>query len=123
MATTEFDISQLRSPLRERIVVAAATVRARIAGTWRAMRNRRAVAGLLDWDPHMLKDIGLTAGDVRSAMSGPLMEDPSYRLGVLSVERRAGIRAAARERLALARSPKVVPIHLARREQVRCLEI
>jgi uncharacterized protein YjiS (DUF1127 family) len=123
MATAEFDISQLRSPLRERIIVAAATALTRIAGTWRAMRNRRAVAGLLDWDSHMLKDIGLTSGDVRSAMSGPLMVDPSYRLSVLSVERRAGLRAAARERLALARSPKVVPLHVLRREREKCLEI
>jgi uncharacterized protein YjiS (DUF1127 family) len=123
MATTEFDISQLRSPLRERIVVAAATALARIAGTWRAMRNRRAVAKLLEWDSHMLRDIGLTSGDVRSAMSGPLTEDPSYRLGVLSVERRAGLRAAARERLALAKSSKVVPITGVRRDRARCLEI
>ena len=123
MATTEFDISQLRSPLREKTVVALATVYARIAGTWRAMRNRRAVAGLLDWDSHMLKDIGLTAGDVRSAMAGPLSEDPSYRLSVLSVERRAGFRAAARERLAFARHPKVVPIHVLRRDREICLEI
>ena len=123
MATTEFDISQLRSPLRERIVVAFATAYARIVGTWRAMRNRRAVASLLDWDSHMLKDIGLTAGDVRSAMSGPLSEDPSYRLSVLSVERRAGFRAAARERLAFARHAKVVPIHVLRRDRETCLEI
>ena len=123
MATTEFDISQLRSPLRERIAAAAATAFARIAGTWRAMRNRRAVASLLDWDSHMLKDIGLTAGDVRSAMSGPLSADPSYRLSVLSVERRAGFRAAARERLALARNAKVIPIHVLRRDRERCLEI
>jgi uncharacterized protein YjiS (DUF1127 family) len=121
MATTEFDISQLRSPLRERFIVAISTTLVRIVGTWRAMRNRRAVAKLLDWDGHMLKDIGLTSGDVRSALSGPLTEDPSYRLGVLSVERRAGLRAAARERLAFARSPKVVPIHVLRRE--KCLEI
>jgi len=123
MATTEFDISQLRSPLRERTVIALATALTRIAGTWRAMRNRRAVATLLDWDSHMLKDIGLTPGDVRSAMSGPLAEDPSYRLSVLSIERRAGIRAAARDRLALARGTKIVPIQAVRRDRVRCLEI
>ena len=123
MATTEFDISQLRSPLRERSVIATATALARIAGTWRAMRNRRAVAKLLEWDSHMLKDIGLTAGDVRSAMAGPLHEDPSFRLSVLSVERRAPFRAAARERLGFARSAKIVPIAVARRDRTRCLEI
>ncbi len=123
MATTEFDVSQLRSSARERVVAATATAFARMIGTWRAMRNRRVVAQLLDWDSAMLKDIGLTTGDVRSAMSGPLLEDPSYRLSVLSVERRASLRAAARERLALAASPKVVPIRTARQARVRLLEI
>lgn len=123
MATTEFDVSQLRSPAREKVAVALTALYARLAGTWRAMRNRRAVAGLLDWDSHMLKDIGLTPGDVRSAMSTSVTQDPSYRLSVLSVERRAGTRAAARERLALARNAKVVPITVLRRSQERVLEI
>ena len=123
MATTEFDVSQLRSPRREGIAVAVATAFARIAGTWRAMRNRRAVASLLAWDAHMLKDIGLTPGDVRTAMSTPLLDDPSYRLSVLSVERRAGHRAAARERLSLARNANVVPLRATRSEPVRMLEI
>jgi uncharacterized protein YjiS (DUF1127 family) len=123
MATTEFDISQLRSPLRERIVVAVTAAYARIAGIWHAMRNRRAVASLLDWDAHMLKDIGLTAGDVRSAMSSPLSEDPSFRLSVLSVERRAGLRATARERLDLVRGGKVISLTALRRSGERCLEI
>jgi uncharacterized protein YjiS (DUF1127 family) len=78
---------------------------AAIARVWQAARNRRRVAKLLDWDDHMLGDIGLTKGDVYSAMVAPLGEDPSRRLSVLSVERRAAIRAEARERLAIAKRP------------------
>jgi uncharacterized protein YjiS (DUF1127 family) len=65
-----------------------------------AVRNRRQVAKLLSWDAHMLRDIGLTPGDVRSAMAGPLHEDPSYRLDTLARERRSAFRATARERRA-----------------------
>lgn len=63
-----------------------------------AMRNRRQVAKLLDWDSRMLRDIGLTPGDVRSAMASPLGDDPSHRLGAMARERRAAFHAAARER-------------------------
>lgn len=72
---------------------------ARLAAMWRAARNRRSVGKLLDWDSRMLSDIGLTPGDVRSALASPLGDDPSCRLGVLSVERRAAFRAQASERL------------------------
>ena len=47
----------------------------------------------------MLGDIGLTPGDVRSALAAPVGDDPSYRLGVLSIERRAAFRAQAAERM------------------------
>ena len=36
---------------------------------WQAVRNRRSVAKLLEWDDRMLRDIGLTQSDVRSAMA------------------------------------------------------
>ena len=61
------------------------------------MRNRRSVAKLLEWDDHMLRDIGLTQSDVRSAMASPIADDPSYRLGAISGERRRAIRAQARD--------------------------
>ncbi len=73
---------------------------ARLAALWRAMRNRRSVARLLEWDDHMLRDIGLTPGDVRSALASPMADDPSYRLAAMSVERRSAFRAAALERAA-----------------------
>jgi hypothetical protein len=45
----------------------------------------------------MLSDIGLTQGDVRSALSGGLTEDPTDQLGARYGERRYAIRATARE--------------------------
>jgi hypothetical protein len=49
----------------------------------------------------MLRDIGLTRGDVCAVMALPAGQDPSYRLSELSSERRAAIRAEGRERAAL----------------------
>ena len=107
MTTTQFDVSQLQSPAGEKLAALGRIVVRRVAGLWRAMQNRRSVKQLLEWDARMLNDIGLTPGDVLSAMSGPVGEDPSYRLSVLSVERRAAIRAAARERLEFANTAKI----------------
>ena len=86
------------------LISVAARVIDRLAGFSRSIRNRRTVAQLLHWDEHMLRDIGLTPGDVRAALALPGGEDPSRRLGVLSTERRAAIRAEARERQAFART-------------------
>ena len=70
----------------------------RIARLRMAIRNRRSVKLLVTWDDRMLNDIGLTRGDVVSAMSGPIGDDPGYRLSTLASERRHAERAAARER-------------------------
>jgi uncharacterized protein YjiS (DUF1127 family) len=98
MATSEF--SATPASASERFQALAETAFVRLAAFWRAARNRRSVAKLLEWDERALRDIGLTPGDVRSVMALPAGEDPSTRLGVLSVERRAALRAEARERLA-----------------------
>jgi uncharacterized protein YjiS (DUF1127 family) len=76
----------------------AANVFHRAAEMVEAYRNRRQVARLLKWDAHMLRDIGLTPGDVRSALASPLAEDPSCRLDMLVRERRRAVQAGARER-------------------------
>jgi uncharacterized protein YjiS (DUF1127 family) len=70
-----------------------------MAALIQTVQNRRQVAKLLEWDSRMLRDIGVTQGDVRSAMASPLGEDPSYRLGAMARERRHAFHAAARERL------------------------
>ncbi len=101
------DICQTRpASAGERAFRFAETTVRSIAAMWRATRNRRSVAKLLSWDERMLRDIGLTPGDVRSVLAMPLTEDPSYRLGVLSVERRAAFRAEMRERVARVRSER-----------------
>jgi uncharacterized protein YjiS (DUF1127 family) len=82
------------------------TALGRVARMWRAARNRRAVAKLLEWDDRALRDIGLTSGDVRSAMAGRVRDDPSYRLLAMSVERRSAIQAIASENLGRVESVK-----------------
>jgi uncharacterized protein YjiS (DUF1127 family) len=101
MATHEFVTG---STATARLVTAAAAVLGRAADFLRSVHNRRKVAKLLEWDARMLRDIGLTPGDVRSAMASPLGEDPSWRLDALARERRRAIQAAARERLARQRN-------------------
>ncbi len=96
MGITEFTGSTPATTGGKLLILAQAGF-ARLAATWRSVRNRRSVASLLEWDDRMLGDIGLTAGDVRSALASPLGDDPSYRLGVMSVERRAAFRATAQE--------------------------
>jgi uncharacterized protein YjiS (DUF1127 family) len=95
MATTEFSHTELSSTAGLRNFVEAAA--ARLAGMWTAARNRRAVNRLLAWDSRMLADIGLTEGDVRSALSARIADDPSCHLSAFSNERKAAQRARARE--------------------------
>jgi uncharacterized protein YjiS (DUF1127 family) len=92
MATTECTETELTTPAQGlRTFVETAFVR--VAGAWRAARNRRSVNKLLEWDSHMLADIGLTEGDVRSALASRFAEDPSYKLRAFSGERKAAARS------------------------------
>ncbi|MCP4380458.1 MAG: DUF1127 domain-containing protein [Hyphomicrobiales bacterium] len=70
----------------------------RMAVVLRAYRHRRAMTNLLSLDAHMLKDIGVTQRDVRSALAAPLSDDPSARLAALADERRLARVARARTR-------------------------
>jgi uncharacterized protein YjiS (DUF1127 family) len=79
--------------------VAARAFLERVANVLEAMRNRREVVRLLESDPAMLKDLGLTPMDVNCALAEPMWRDPSARLLVWSIERRAAARAAARDNL------------------------
>ncbi|WP_244616487.1 MULTISPECIES: DUF1127 domain-containing protein [Xanthobacteraceae] len=63
----------------------------------RAVGRRRHLAQLGGFDDRMLRDIGLTRGDLRDASAGPLWQDPTAVLVVRSVERRAARRLATRE--------------------------
>jgi len=93
----------------ERLHIFAQGALAGAVQAWQAMRNRRAVAGLLEWDDRMLRDIGLTRGDVRAAMAGPVHEDPSSRLADTCAERRAARRAMIREALQLTPPRRQMP--------------
>lgn len=96
MATNEFTHAE-GPTVGERIHHAIEVNTARVAAVWQAAMNRRSVGRLLEWDDRMLRDIGLTQGDVRSALAGRFSDDPSRHLGFLSSERRSAIRATARE--------------------------
>ena len=97
--------SPVSSPKRHSFVAVhvrafAANLNAAVAfvrATWKARRHRREVERLLAFDDHALADIGLTRGDIHVCLAGSLFEDPSTRLRVLAVERRAGRRAQMRE--------------------------
>ncbi|MBM6578918.1 DUF1127 domain-containing protein [Microvirga sp. BT689] len=52
----------------------------------KALRHRREIKHLAEFDDRMLKDIGLTRNDVSSALSEPLTHNPSWVL-VRSAER------------------------------------
>jgi uncharacterized protein YjiS (DUF1127 family) len=96
MATTECQSQTSRSPFEKALTLVEAGAR-RVVAVWNAARNRRSVARLLEWDDRMLSDIGLTQGDVRSALSGGITEDPTDQLGARYGERRYATRATARE--------------------------
>lgn len=48
-----------------------------LTGLVNALKDRREVRHLAEFDDRMLKDIGLTRGDVQSALSEPLLHNPS----------------------------------------------
>ena len=99
MATTELTHVEPTS-VGEHIRRVVAVSASRVAAVWQAAKNRRSVGRLLELDDRMLRDIGLTQGDVRSALATPVDEDPSARLRFLSSERRSALRAQAREKAA-----------------------
>ncbi|NRG19897.1 DUF1127 domain-containing protein [Rhizobiales bacterium] len=58
------------------------------AHMWNAHRNRRQIAKLLEMDDYMLADIGVSRGDIQSALMGDVFEDPSSRLAAMRGGRR-----------------------------------
>lgn len=66
-----------------------------------AVANRHMAARQLsNCDARMLRDIGVTPQDVAAAFGEPVWRDPTVRLSILAVERRAAARLSARESLA-----------------------
>jgi uncharacterized protein YjiS (DUF1127 family) len=77
---------------------------------FRSLRHRREIKALADLDDRLLKDVGLTRGDVQGALSEPLLRNPSTVL-VRSAERHSraemtpGAGRAARPVVPLVRAP------------------
>jgi uncharacterized protein YjiS (DUF1127 family) len=97
---------RLPAPAGSALIRFLAAGRACLATAWRSYRNRRAVTKLLSWDARMLHDIGLTPGDVRSALAVPPSDDPSLHLDALWRERRTAVWANHEERRSRARASK-----------------
>lgn len=69
-----------------------------VAAALNAVVNRyEAGRTLARFDSRMLADIGLTESDIATAFSEPLWRDPTRRLAVIAIERRAATRAHRRE--------------------------
>jgi uncharacterized protein YjiS (DUF1127 family) len=62
----------------------------RAATVVRALKNRRAVHRLTELDGYLLKDIGLTRGQVIGALETPILHDPSATL--LDITGRSSVR-------------------------------
>jgi uncharacterized protein YjiS (DUF1127 family) len=95
--TTEFSHTELPTSAHGLRHVFEASA-SRVVALWNAVKNRRSVNRLTDWDDRMLSDIGLTRGDVHSALASSFADDPSYRLSAFSGERKSAARAQVRER-------------------------
>ncbi len=72
---------------------AVAALGATVGRAWRqwveAWRRRRDFAMLASFDDYMLKDIGLSRGDLNDALAEPLWRDPTAVLVRRQTERRA----------------------------------
>ncbi|WP_198010760.1 DUF1127 domain-containing protein [Kaistia granuli] len=98
MSTCETFSTEVR-PARNRTLPAlGAAVLAAVVARYQVWKNRRSVARLLEWDAHMLGDIGLTEGDVYSALATRANEDASTQLQMRSLERRFANEAQAHDR-------------------------
>ncbi|MBN9027353.1 MULTISPECIES: DUF1127 domain-containing protein [Kaistia] len=102
MTTFETYTPHARVSRGRQILTIGAGVAGALVTRFRIWKNRRSVARLLQWDAHMLRDIGLTEGDVYSALASRADQDASVQLSMRSLERRYANRAQAQDRLAQA---------------------
>jgi uncharacterized protein YjiS (DUF1127 family) len=93
MATPEFATHATASGRFPRLATA---VLGRAVSLWSAWRDHRAVASMLYLDERILRDIGVTEGDIRAVLAvTPARHDPSRRLAAIVAERRADAASAA----------------------------
>ena len=62
------------------------TVARKIQETFASWKDRRQIATLVDFDDHMLSDIGLTRRDVREALELPFSHDPGRELQIRATQ-------------------------------------
>ena len=60
-----------------------------IAAPFHWAENRRVLGSLAEMDDHALHDIGVTRGDLRDALSVPVLSDATIVLSMRRAERRA----------------------------------
>jgi uncharacterized protein YjiS (DUF1127 family) len=75
-----------------RIFGFAGTAAVRVIAFVRAYKHRRDLQLLAGFDDRMLRDIGLTRGDLRDAVAEPLWRDPTNVLVMRAGDRRHGAR-------------------------------
>ncbi len=91
---------QTKRPARASVVPVAIEILSAfsnsVSNAWTAWRNRREIRHLLEFDDHMLADIGLSRSDVLAAMMSDPFDDPSNRLIRSRNKSRAADRSAKR---------------------------
>lgn len=105
------------TPAKTALIVAKDIAR-RVWNVAVAWNQRRKLVDLAQLDDRMLADLGLARGDVAAAVSEPLWRNPTTRLSVLAVERRASEREYARWR-----SQKATELHVTGQRKGRSFEI
>ncbi|BAT58632.1 hypothetical protein GJW-30_1_01159 [Variibacter gotjawalensis] len=87
----------------------AASIFAHVVDVFTAFKNRRALSELSNLDERMLRDIGLTRGDLRDAISEPLWRDPTAILVSRAGERRVTRNPFSAVPASFVDSPSLVP--------------
>jgi uncharacterized protein YjiS (DUF1127 family) len=107
---------QTAAPLWRALTCIAQAGFVRLRDFVRAIRNRRDVVSLAQFDDRMLADIGLNRSDVRSALAEPFWRDPGSILIARAGERRGVPRGRGGTSGRIVTAPSIVPE--AQRERV-----
>lgn len=94
MSTFEKTLDLDIAPAHKTLVARLAEMVGVSAGLLRALRNRREITALDDFNDEQLADIGLTRADVRASLSGSPFVDPSAHLNAQAGFRRPVVRRA-----------------------------
>jgi uncharacterized protein YjiS (DUF1127 family) len=103
---------QTAAPLWRGVAAAARFGIMRVRDFVRAIRHRRDLASLAQFDDRMLADIGLNRSDVRSALAEPFWRDPGSVLIARAGERRGRPRGrSGGQPASIVTAPSIVPEH------------